>query len=221
MSRETPLLLVVEDLHWADPATRDFVRYFAANARAERVAIVATYRSDELHRRHPLRALLAELARSDRVERVELQRLTRTEIARQLAGILDHAPAPELAAEIFERSQGNPFFAEELLATQRAGTGAELPASLRDALLVRADALSADALRALRVVAAAGRGVEHALLESAAELAEPALLAALRESVAAHVLVEAADRLDFRHALMREAIYGDLLAGERIALHRR
>ncbi|MDX6676319.1 MAG: hypothetical protein QOE31_371 [Solirubrobacteraceae bacterium] len=221
VSLATPTLLVIEDLHWADPATRDFVRYFAAHARDERVAIVATYRSDELHRRHPLRALLAELTRSDRVQRLDLPRLTRTEIARQLAGILDHAPGAELASEIYERSQGNPFFAEELLATRRAGTGAELPDSQRDALLVRVDALSPDALQTLRIVATAGRGVGHALLAASAGPAERELVAALREAVAAHVLVRHGDELDFRHALVREAIYADLLAGERAELHRR
>jgi tetratricopeptide (TPR) repeat protein len=219
LSRECVTVLVVEDLQWADPSTRDFLRYVVAHARDERLAVVATYRSDEIDRRHPVRALLVELARSERVRRVELARLGRPEIARQLASVIDATPARELVDEIFERSQGNPFFAEELLATRRAGTGDALPASLREALLVRVDALSPAAADALRVVAAIGRPAEHALLAGASGSAECDLLGALREAVSAHVLVRDGERLDFRHALMREALYDDLLPGERAALH--
>ncbi|HEV7808845.1 MAG TPA: AAA family ATPase [Solirubrobacteraceae bacterium] len=221
LSQQTATLLVVEDLHWADPSTLDFVRYVVAHARAERVAIVATYRSDELRRRDPRHAQLAELARDRRVQRVELARLTRAEMARQLASVLDAPPGAALADGIFSRSQGNPFFTEELLATHLAGAGDELPASLRDALLVRVDALSETAQAALRVVAVVGRAADHALLGAATERDEHELVAALREAVAAHVLVQHADRLNFRHALVREAVCADLLGGERATLHRR
>jgi tetratricopeptide (TPR) repeat protein len=221
LSHATPALLVVEDLHWADPATLDFVRYVVAHARDERIAIVVTYRSDELRRANPLHAQFAELSRDRRVLRIELERLTRAELVRQLAGVLDAAPGAALADDIFARSQGNPFFAEELLATHRSGAGDELPVNLREALLVRVDALSPAAQDALRIVAVIGRAADHALLAGAAGCDERLLLGALREAVAAHVLVQAGERLDFRHALVREAVYADLLAGERVMAHRR
>ncbi len=219
LSADVPTLLIVEDLHWADQSTRDFVTFFVRHARAERVALVATYRADEIHRGHPLRNLLAELGRHDHVERIELDRLTHDEVDRQLCGILGEPPDRALADDVFARSQGNPFFAEELLDARRSGAGVDLPATLRDALLVRIDALSEPARETLQVVAAIGRSVDDALLSAAGGLRGRELQRALRESVAMHVLVEAGGRLEFRHALVREAVYADLLPGERRTLH--
>src|SRR6266581_4362867 len=123
-----PLLLVVEDLHWADQSTRDLLGFLVRNLRAG-VALLLTYRSDELHRRHPLRPFLAELNRDGRAERLELRRLGRRELTELLAGILGEPAAPALVGEILARSEGNPFFAEELLASRvgSAGGSAELP----------------------------------------------------------------------------------------------
>ena len=134
-----PLLLVVEDLHWADRSTRDLLGFLVRNLRAG-VALVLTYRSDELHRRHPLRPFLAELDRSGRAERLELGRLGRRELGQLLAEILGEPAPAALAREILARSQGNPFFAEELLAARGGGSG-ELPEALRDLLLARVEAL--------------------------------------------------------------------------------
>src|SRR6266511_2858877 len=116
------VLLVVEDLHWADRSTRNLLGFLVRNLRGG-VALVLTYRSDELHRRHPLRGFLAELERSGRVERLELGRLGRRELGELLAGILGEPPAPALVDEILARSEGNPFFAEELLAARVGGVG--------------------------------------------------------------------------------------------------
>src|SRR6266542_729496 len=156
-----PLLLVVEDLHWADQSTRDLLGFLVRNLRAG-VALVLTYRSDELHRRHPLRPFLAELDRGGRAERLELGRLGRRELAELLAGILDEPVAPALVGEILARSEGNPFFAEELLAAHLEGT--RLPSVLRDLVLARVEALSEMAQRVLQVAAVAGTRVDHELL---------------------------------------------------------
>jgi tetratricopeptide (TPR) repeat protein len=221
LADEVTTVVVIEDIHWADPSTRDFVRYFCARASSEHVALIATFRSDELSPRDPLRALLAELARSPRVMRLELARLTRAQVAVLLGEILDAQPQPALVDEIFARSQGNPFFAEELLAMAGTGPGAELPASLRDALMVRVDSLSETARTALRFAAVAGRAVDHTLLRAGTGAAESELARALREAVTAHVLVPAGEELCFRHELVREVVYADLLAAERSYLHRR
>ena len=180
--------------------------------------LVASYRPDELHRRHPLRPLLAELERGPRARRIELVPLTRSELAEQLEDILGAAPDDGRVARMYARSEGNPLFTEELLAAGLDGRG-ELPPTLRDALMVRIEALPQDAQEVLRVISA-GRSLDHALLAEASGLESGALREALREAAAGHVI--AADdegNYAFRHALLREVVHDDLLPGEHTELH--
>src|SRR5215211_3811401 len=213
-----PLLVVVEDLHWADQSTRDLLGFLVRNLRGG-VALVLTYRSDELHRRHPLRPFLAELDRSGRAERVELERLGRRDLAELLAGILDEPAPPALLGEILARSEGNPFFAEELLAAHLDGT--RLPLALRDLVLARVEALSEPTQRVLEVAAVAGTRVDHELLAAVVGQDAEQLVWLLREAVTRHVLGvdEATGAYVFRHALVQEAIYDDLLPVQRGPLH--
>jgi predicted ATPase len=120
LATTAPLLWVVEDLHWADRSTRDLLAYLATYLRSGRVLVVGTFRSDELHRRHPLRRLLGELTRNRRVQRLDLARFTRAEVAEQLAGLLGADPLTRLLDDLYARSEGNPFFTEELLLAARA-----------------------------------------------------------------------------------------------------
>ena len=152
LGRQGPVALVLEDLHWADPSTRDFLVFLVRSARTEPVTLLATYRSDELHRRHPLRPVLAELERVPGVQRIALERFSREEVDQQLAGILDEAPDQTLGDRLYARGQGNPLYTEELLAASAAGVG-ELPETLRDALLGRFERLPS----AAQEVAARGR----------------------------------------------------------------
>jgi DNA-binding CsgD family transcriptional regulator/tetratricopeptide (TPR) repeat protein len=220
LGEERPTVLVVEDLHWADQSTRDLLAFLVRNLRHGRLLLLLTYRSDELHRRHPLRPFLAELDRGRRVERLELARFGRVEVAAQLAGIQGEPVPAELAERIHARSGGNAFFVEELAAACADG---ELPPSLRDTLLARIELLAEPAQQVLRVAAAAGARVEHELMAEVAGLPEGELLAALREAVSAQVLLaDAADgTYGFRHALVKEAVYTELLPGERTRLHAR
>ena len=213
-----PLVLVFEDVHWADRSSRDFLAFFVRNARHQRVLLVATYRTDELHRRHPLRALVAEAERAPIVERVALERFTREEMVAQLTGILGRRPEARLVDELFARAEGNPFFTEELAA---AAAGERLPANLADALMLRVEALSPPAQAALRLAAVAGPRVSHGLLERAAGIGPDELVGGLREAVAHNVIVIEPETgaYGFRHALMREALADDLLPGERGPLH--
>lgn len=209
------LLLTIEDLHWADRSTRAFLVYLAASLCHEKVLVVTTYRPDELHRRHPLRPLLAELERDVRARRVELRPLTRAELAAQLSDILGQAPRGDLLERLFARSEGNPLFAEELLAAGLDGRGS-LPPTLRDALMLRIERLSPDAQELLRVIAA-GRRLDHDLL-SAASGVDPRV--PVREAVAAQLVVADEEGFySFRHALLREVVVDDLLPGERASLH--
>ncbi|HET9558285.1 MAG TPA: AAA family ATPase, partial [Actinomycetota bacterium] len=221
LGSERPALLVVEDLHWADRSTRDLLAFLVRNLRHGRLLLVMTYRSDELHRRHPLRPFLAELDRGRRVERLELARFGPAEVAAQLAGIRGAPPPAELVERIHARSGGNAFFVEELAAT--AATDGELSPSLRDTLLARIELLGEPTQQVLRVLAVAAAAVPDPLLAEVAGLGEAELRAGLREAVSAHVLlVDAGDgAYGFRHALVKEAVYAELLPGERTRLHAR
>ncbi|MBV9713945.1 MAG: AAA family ATPase [Solirubrobacterales bacterium] len=213
-----PVVLVLEDMHWADRSTRAFAQFLARSLRRERIVLVLTYRTDELHRRHALRPLLAELERLERAQRIELAPFDRGQLVEALTDILDEVPSDSLVDRLFARSEGNPLYLEELLAAGLDGRGAA-PQSLRDAFLLRIERLSPDARRAARVIAV-GRALDEATIAEVSGVTRETLHEALREAVAEHVLVAADDgRLGFRHALLREAVYDDLLPGERVDLH--
>ena len=218
LSADTPVLLLVEDLHWADSSTRSFVGFLARTLCRERVLVVATYRSDELHRRHPLRPLLGELTRDPGTRLVELLPFTRDELAEQLEGILATPADPALAERVYSRSEGNALFTEEILAAGLDGRGT-LPPTLRDALMLRVERLSPPAQDLLRWLACQP-ALDHALLAEVGGLDAAALRAALREAVASQIVVTLPDgTYAFRHALLREVVHDDLLPGERIELH--
>jgi DNA-binding CsgD family transcriptional regulator/tetratricopeptide (TPR) repeat protein len=202
---ERPLAVVIEDVHWADRSTQDFLRTLARSLSDERLVIAATFRSDELTPVHPARALVAELIRCETVVQLRLERLTPEETAEQLAAIAG-APVPAAAvAEIHVRADGNPFLTEELWAA-----GGSVPATLQDALLARVRALPAEVQDVLRLLAVFGRPVGDELL-GAAPL--------VRRAVDEHVLERQGERLGFRHALVREALYAELVPGERERMH--
>jgi ATP/maltotriose-dependent transcriptional regulator MalT len=222
IAAERTVVLVLEDLHWADASTRHLLAYLFRALRSGRLVIVATYRSDDVHRRHPLRPFLAELDRMRTVQRIELTRFNRGEVRRQMAGILAAEPEPALVDRVFDRSDGNAFFVEELSSCQ-AGDCSGLPDSLRDILLVRVEALPDEAQGLARIVAEGGSTVEHGLLQAVAGLSEDALDEGLRAAVGANILLARADGegYHFRHSLAREAVSDDLLPGERSRLNRR
>ncbi|MFF9264700.1 helix-turn-helix transcriptional regulator [Streptomyces longwoodensis] len=223
VAAERTVVVALEDLHWADASTRHLLSYVVRTLRTGRLVVLGTYRSDDIHRRHPLRPLLAELDRLRTVHRIDLGRFTRAEVERQIAGILAADPDPAQVDAIFERSDGNAFFVEELAVAARQGCRTGLTDSLRDLLLVRVEALPESAQRIARIVAEGGNTVEYRLLAAVARLAEDDLLAALRAAVNANLLLATpdGDGYRFRHSLVREAVSDDLLPGERSRLNRR
>jgi ATP/maltotriose-dependent transcriptional regulator MalT len=215
-----PLVLVIEDMHWADRSTRDLLAFLIrSQPSADGVLIVATYRSDDLHRTHPLRSLLAELDRIGWVTRMDLGRLTRQDTGLLVAQITGRKPDDDLLAAVYRRSQGNPLFVEALLGDGEPGAG--LPESLRDLLVAAVRRLPEQTQEVVRVASAGGVRTGHGLLAAVTGLDGAALAGALRPAVAANVLLTDPDGYVFRHALIREAVHDELLPGERGQVHGR
>jgi DNA-binding CsgD family transcriptional regulator/tetratricopeptide (TPR) repeat protein len=219
LSSERPLVVIIEDMHWADAATLDVLRFAARVLQRGRLLLVLTYRSDDVGRGHPLRAVLAELERNRRTSRIMLGRLSATEVRAQAGEILGAMPSTEQARSLFERSEGVPFFVEELLGLDRTGDGAPVPDTLRELLLGRYETLGPVAQQVVRVLAAGGAGVDQEVLAEISGLPTDELETALREAIDAGVLVIVGRRYDFRHALVREAVVDELLPGESARAH--
>ena len=223
LAAERPLMLVLEDLHWADGSTLDLMAFLVRALRGVRVLLVGTYRSDELHRGHPLRTLLGGWDRVRSVQRIELGRFAREEVAAQLEAILREPPSARARSRPCSsaRRATRSSWRRSPAPCAAAPTPSYLPPSLRDMLLVRAEQLSEGAQQVLRTVAVAGRWVPDDLLAAVMALDEAALYASLREAVDHHLLVvdETGRGYAFRHALVREAVYDDMLPGQRVRLH--
>ena len=222
LSVRQPVIFGIEDLHWADQSTLDLIAFLVRSLRATRVLLLATYRSDELHRRHPLRPLLTSWERMRSAGHLELRRFDREEVTAQLTAIMGSDPAPDAVDAIFDRSAGNAYLVEELAgAAIGGGDPADLSPSLRDVLLSRVDALSPDTQRLLRTASVAGRTVPDRLLAEVAGTEDTEFFAGVREAVENHLLEVGPDgqSYSFRHALTRDAVYEDMLPGERVRLH--
>ncbi len=216
-----PALVVVEDLHWADRSSRDLLVFLLSRLTGQRLVVLATYRADDVHRRHPLRPVLSELVRLPVVERIEVAPLgpaEAIELVRLLAAGTLSEPTIRSAAR---RSEGNAFFAEELVSASSDG----MPHGLAEVLVARVEALPPTTQRVLRIAAVAGRRVRHDQLAAVAGLDVDELEQSLRDAATHHVLVAEEsspagdDTYVFRHELLREAIYHELLPGERSRLH--
>jgi DNA-binding CsgD family transcriptional regulator len=221
LAERGPVVLIVEDAHWADRSTRDLLAFLVRNQQVPAgVLIAVTYRSDELHRTHPLRPLLAELDRVDWVTRIELGRLTRKDTDDLVVRITGRQPSEDVLAAVYRRTEGNPLFVEALIGDgENLGTG--VPDSLRDLLVASVRRLPEPTQDVVRVASAGGERIGHALLAAVIGLDEPALASALRPAVAANVLLTDSDGYVFRHSLIREAVHDELLPGERGQLHGR
>ena len=242
-ARESPVLLVLEDLHWADEASLELLRHLARELRDARVTILATYRSDEMHRRHPLLRALAELERERVVTQLALKRLTPDETTELIRATFAQSEAnvritDEFRDAIYARSEGNPFFTEELLKALVESGGVyfdesgwhrkpidqlEIPGSIREAVRARVERLTEDARPTLAAASAIGHRFEFDVLRQVRGIDEAALEAHLREFIEEQLVGEQAggrDEYGFRHALTREVVYDDLLVRERKRLHR-
>ena len=219
LGRRGPLLVVVEDVHWADESTRELLTLLFTRGLPDGVALLVTYRSDDVHRRHPLAGALALWSRLPGLTRIDLGPLPDPDLRRIVrragTGLTD-----DLVERVAERAEGNAFFAEELAAAAGERGGAD-PGDLARLLLTRVDRLDDPAQGVVRVAAVIGRRVRHTLLERVAGVDAVTLGTALRAAVEHHVLEPWGDRgYEFRHALLAEAVTDDLLPAERLQLHR-
>jgi len=214
------LVMIVDDVHWADRSTLDLLVFLARRLRGTGVLLVVAYRSDELHRRHPLPPVLAELRRGFVREQLDLGPLSADAIGQQVDEIVGRDD-PRLRRRIAERADGNPFHAEELVAIDVGD--APLPASLRDVLLARLRALDPATIDVLGICAVVGTDVDETLLAAVSGTDPGEIHARLREAVEHSILVPSSDgrSYGFRHALLQEAMHDDLLPADRVGLHRR
>ena len=222
LARDQPLLVIVEDVHWADQATRDLLGFLFTRLQNHPITMLVSFRSDDLHRRHPLRPTLAQWARLPAVARLHLDPLGSDDV-RRLVRALQPGPVKEMDLQrIVTRADGNAFFAEELVAaTEQCPDPGQLPWQLADLLLVRLDRLSPEAREVVRIAAVGGRRISHDMLAAVVELPPGAVDGALRDAVDAHILqpTTSGRGYTFRHALLAEAVYDDLLPGERVRMH--
>jgi len=227
--------IFLDDLHWADSATLDLLPALAEWLEDVPLLVLGAYRTDEIPRGNPLRRMRTELRRAAHLNEISLEPLDRTETTRLAAALLGGTPGPGLALALHDRTQGVPFFVEELAAAltgagrvqvnnagelELIGDEAEvpIPSSVRDAVLLRADTLSDDARSALDIAAVAGVAFDLALVSQLAPGGE----GALQEPLERGLIVEDPIRpgvAAFRHALVREALYGDIIWTRRRALH--
>jgi predicted ATPase/DNA-binding CsgD family transcriptional regulator len=235
-TRAHPVLLVVEDLHWSDDTSLEFLHYLARRCSAHRLLLLLTYRSDEV--RPSLRHFLAQLDRERLTREIPLTRLARDEVDAMLRAIfaLPRSARLELADPIYTLTGGNPFFVEETLKSliaageifyangrwERKPLGElHIPRSIQDAVQQRTDQLGDSARRVLTLAAVAGRRFDFGLLQQLTQYDEQQLLLLMKELIAAQLVVEeSAEQFAFRHALTRQVVYADLLVRERKALHR-
>jgi DNA-binding CsgD family transcriptional regulator len=217
LAADQTTVLAIEDLHWADRSSRDLLAFLLARLSTQRLLVVATFRSDDLHRRHPLRPLLTELVRLPAVERLHLEPFPLVDAEVFVRTLADQTLPDDVVHSIAERSEGNAFMAEELL----SASPGDVPPELADVLLARVERLSSETQQVIRLASVIGRRFTHERLSTAADIPGDELDHALREAVAHNVVVteDGGEAYSFRHALLHEAVYSDLLPGERSRLH--
>lgn len=235
LATKQPILLVIEDVHWSDNTSLEWLHYLARRCAAHQLLLLVTYRSEEVG--SSLSQWLTQLDRERLAQELLLVRLSRSDLDTMLRAIfaLPHSRQLELPDRLYTLTEGNPFFVEEILKSlvaageifyeegtwnRRPLNELNIPRSLQDALQQRTHELSESARQVLRLAAIAGRRFDFALLQRLTQHDEQQLLTLMKELMAAQLVVEESEeRFAFRHALTREAVYAELLARERKKLH--
>ncbi|MFC5265451.1 AAA family ATPase [Kribbella qitaiheensis] len=226
IAERRPVVLVVDDVQWADPATRDAIAYLVAGFRSQRLAILVTYRDEELAAGHPLHGWLADLTRMVSVSSLRLARLSADETEEQLSSLLGGWPQPRLVAEVVRRSDGNPYLSELLVqgvSLTDDDLPADLPAELTGALLGAWHRLSAPAREVTRSLAVGGRPAavdDLTAVAAAGGIGAGAVTAALIEATDAGICAAPGPELCwFRHPLLTEVLCSTFVPGEAVRIH--
>jgi hypothetical protein len=219
LSRQHPLVLVADDLHWADEGTLALFRFLATEARGVPLVLAGTYRDDELVRGHPLRALLAAATRWSDATMVTLGPLDSHDAEALPARVNPDELREAARGEVIALAEGNPLFLEEL-ARSASDASDRLPLSIAESVMRRVNLLEETTRRVIAYAAVSGARIDDELLQRLLDIPERELLRHLRAAVESAILVETADGIAFTHALTREAIYRDLMRREQRLLHR-
>lgn len=232
-----PVLFIIEDLHWADPTSRDLIQFITRHIASLSMMFVTTYRTDEIHAGHPVHRVVAAIAREPHAVRMQLEPLPLPQVTQMLALLLGAEPDADFARAVWRRTEGNPLFLEELITvlTQafpgRTDFGAadlsqvSTPTTLSEMVHERLATLSPDACEALLVGSVIGRRFRFDVLAAALEWSEDRLLPAVEQLVVQGLLVEVSEEQEetyaFRHSLVQEAMYGSTIGRRRRIWHRR
>jgi DNA-binding CsgD family transcriptional regulator/tetratricopeptide (TPR) repeat protein len=215
LSARIPLVLVLEDLHWADASTRDLLAFLTVRLRRQRVLIVGTIREEELTA--DARRWFAELLRCTRATRLRLTRLADSEVTELVTGLLPADAGDADVAATVQAAEGNPLYAQELARSGRPWP----PASIAEVVLARVSCVDPAVREVIDQISVTDDGMPHELLAATVALPEQILLAAVRQAVDQRLLVTNGDGYALPHGLIRQILYADLLPGERRRLHRR
>lgn len=225
IAAEQPTVFVIEDVQWIDPASLELLAFLAHGiGQGHRAMLVLSVRPEELEDKDAVLTLLAELGRGGAAERIELGPLSPESTRRVVAAILGESPSRELSDRIHDLSDGNPLFAEELLAAdRRTESSDDVPPKLRDLLAARLSQVPDDVLAVLRVAAAAGRTIDDQLLTRASGLEATQVQRVVRAAVDDYILVrsDGPDRAGyrFRHEILRSLVASQLLPAEASRIH--
>ncbi|WP_429819034.1 helix-turn-helix transcriptional regulator [Ensifer sp. B1-9] len=219
LARDMPLVLVIEDIHWADQGTFDLLRFLTRRLKGIRLMLILTYRPEEASGSNAMRTTIADLSLSEGCEAIKLPRLTRTEIAMQLEGLLGRRPTPAMVNSVYARGCGIPLFTEALV-DACGSLRTDVPGSLNDYLLKAVRDVPATTRALLKVMALGGTHITHSLLRNVADKPDLELAELLRPAIMAGILVSDREGYAFRHALIHSAVRDDLIAGEKMAVHR-
>lgn len=234
LAEASPLVLLIEDAHWADPTSRDLLLHLARRLRAERVLLLVTVRTDELPPAHPVQRLIATVTRERVGRRIDLSPLTAAEVAAMVESINGAPPTAEFAEALWLRTEGNPLFVEELLSVLAEEhpdrfpelrpsdlAAVSIPATIQEAVLERIEPLGGQALQALSLAAVIGRSFRFEVLAAALKWPESRLLPVI-ETLVEHRMLEEdeIDRFQFRHGLVQEVLYTSAIGRRRRSWHR-
>ena len=228
VSERVPLVIVLDDLHWADRATLQLLTHLARDLARSRILVMGTYRDTDLDRRHPLSQALADMNREDLFLRLPLRGLAEPDVRDYIERAAGVEPSRELVRRVFEETEGNPFFLSEVVnlmaqegtLTATSVSDVAIPEGVRQALGRRLDRLSEETNALLTTLAVAGREFDHGLVRALGGHDEQASLLLVEEALRARVLEEmSAGQYRFTHALMQETLLGELSAARQVLLH--